>query len=68
MTQRHEERYQSAIERNVRKSLNKEKYNVPNKSPADVVEGMRTIKHCLGIRVNDSKYDTEIKARIDKSK
>lgn len=67
MNQRHEERYQSAIERNVHKSLGKEKYNVPNKtqSPEDMVNGMRHIKHCLGIRANDSKYDTEIKARVN---
>jgi hypothetical protein len=67
MSQRHEQRYQDAIERNVRKSLGNEKYNVPNKtqSPEDMVNRMRDIKHCLGIRVNDSKYDTEIKARVN---
>lgn len=60
-----QQKYEEACARNVTRSLGKEKYTVPNKSPEDFVNGMRFIKNCLGIRVNDSKYDAEIKVRIN---
>lgn len=59
-----EQLYQEAIERNVHRSLGKEKYATKNTSPAARSDGMTYIKSCLGIRQNDSKYDIEIKSRI----
>jgi len=56
---------EEAVERNLSKSLKKDKYNVPVDAKAETVEKMfDKVKSSMGIREGDHKYNAQINARL----
>lgn len=51
-----QQRYDEACERNVKNSLSTAKYAA--------LKELDKVKHALGIRANDTKYDTQITKRL----
>jgi hypothetical protein len=53
-------RYDEAAERNVRR-MNRAKYNACKEGYNEKVYSLESMKHALGIKQSDTKYDSKLK-------